>query len=275
MVEFDVSKFKLVYVMFSGGKDSLTTLHLMRKYSNVRALFIDTGIATPGMRDYIIDVCRKLGVEADIISTKYDFFSLVLTNGFPIMKYRWCKHYLKIHPLREFVKKLIDEYSVEGTALVTGVRASESWMKSRTVKLYKHPELYGIQVYAVIHEWSEEDVYTYLTKNDLTKYVKDSKLLKDCWCTPYKTPSDYALLAIHYPQFFRKFVETERKLNEHRKRDKPIAGLWIKGKPIYFSEIAENPHKFLENAKFSEPCEANCLICSGCKLSKDVSSSVN
>jgi 3'-phosphoadenosine 5'-phosphosulfate sulfotransferase (PAPS reductase)/FAD synthetase len=130
------SKFENVYAMFSGGRDSLVTLHLsFRALKNkVEALFIDTGISTPGLKEYVESIAKEFNVKLNIVSPRYNYFKLVLKKGFPTITRRWCKEYLKLQPLKDW----INERDPEKILLITGVRADESWMKARTEKFLKH-----------------------------------------------------------------------------------------------------------------------------------------
>ncbi len=102
----DLQNFKEIYVMFSGGKDSLVALHLTKSIfqEKTKALFINTGIPTPGVIDYVKETCKELNVELTILEPKYDYFELVNKIGFPTITRRWCKYYLKLKPLKEFTK---------------------------------------------------------------------------------------------------------------------------------------------------------------------------
>jgi 3'-phosphoadenosine 5'-phosphosulfate sulfotransferase (PAPS reductase)/FAD synthetase len=241
-----------VYVMFSGGRDSLVTLDLVLKTlknSIVNPLFIDTGIATPGLKDYVIKICESYGLKPRIIGPNYDFFELVIKKGFPMVKYRWCKEYLKMRPLKRFVEEMKER---EKVILVTGVRKEESWFKAKASKVYDHPFL-GVKVYAPIFNWTSKLVKKYIEANGLEENPLYNVYGKayDCWCTVYKSPADFALLAVHEPEFFRKFVDIESKLKRGG------SALYYKGERVYLRDIGERPQIYLEKY----PQKFNCPLC--------------
>jgi phosphoadenosine phosphosulfate reductase len=245
--------YERVYVMFSGGRDSLVVLDLSLRAlgrERVEALFIDTGIATPGLKEYVVETCIGYGVKLNIVSPDYDFFKLVELKGFPMIKYRWCKEYLKIKPLKCFV----DELKTRGVdfVLVTGLRRDESWFKGKGRKLYDHPVL-GVKVYAPIFEWTGDMVREYiklcgLRENSLYELYGKAY---DCWCTAFKSPADFALLAILHPDFFKKFVEAEAKLRSGG------SALYYNGRRVYLRDIAKNPDKYLREY----PRTFKCPLC--------------
>jgi len=244
--------YERVYVMFSGGRDSLVTLDLTLKALEmdvVKPLFIDTGIATPGLKEYVIETCEGYGLEPKIIEPDYDFFDLVLKKGFPMVKYRWCKEYLKMRPLKRFVDEVREQ---EKAILVTGIRREESWFKARAHKTYEHPFL-RIKVYAPIFDWASELVRRYIEVKGLEEnplYEVYGKAY-DCWCTVYKSPADFALLAIREPKFFKKFVDVESKLR------KGGAALYYRGEKVYLRDIEERPQEFLKKY----PQKFTCPLC--------------
>jgi phosphoadenosine phosphosulfate reductase len=245
--------FDVVYVMFSGGRDSHVTLDLSLRAlgrGRVEALFIDTGIATPGLRDYVVETCRDYCVKLNIVGPDYDYFELVLKKGFPMVKYRWCKEYLKIKPLKRFVEEAKRLHG--NIILLTGLRRDESWFKAKAQKLYDHPVL-GVKVYAPIFEWSGEVVREYIKQYRLREnplYELYGKAY-DCWCTVYKSPADFALLAILHPDFFKKFVETEAKLRSRG------SALYYNGEKVYLRNIARNPWEYLKKY----PVRRSCPFC--------------
>jgi len=235
-----LSPFKQIYVMFSGGKDSLVALHITYKVfpEKTKALFINTGIATPGLIDYVKEVTSELNVPLDIISPKDDYFRLVERIGFPTITHRWCKHYLKLKPLQDF----LEDKNKNEIVLVTGVRKDESWMKSRAKKLYFNPK-FGVHTYAPIYDFTEQDVEEYIKVNGLKKNPLYNIYGKayDCWCSAYKSPADFAVLALKNPEFFQKFVEAEAKLR------KGGSGLFYNHQRIYFRDIQKDPKLYLES----------------------------
>jgi len=245
-----LSAFRQVYVMFSGGRDSLVALHLTWSVypDRTRALHINTGISTPGLLDYVKEITTSFGIPLDIVSPKYDYFELVEKIGFPEITRRWCKHYLKLEPLKEFLK----DKNKQEIVLVTGVRRDESWMKSHAKKFYLHPK-FGVYVYAPIYEFTEDDVKEYIKANGLKEnplYDVYGKAY-DCWCSAYKSPADFAVLAIRNPEFFQKFVDAEAKLK------KGGSGLFYNHQKVYFRDIQKDPNYYLQ--KFSRTYK--CPLC--------------
>jgi len=242
-----LSQFKQIYVMFSGGRDSLVALHITWSAfpEKTRALFINTGIATPGLVDYVKEITTSFNVPLDIISPKEDYFKLVEKKGFPTITHRWCKHFLKLQPLQEFLK----DKNKEEIVLVTGVRKDESWMKSRTSKFYVHPK-FGVHMYSPVYEFTEKEIEDYIKTHGLKRnplYDVYGKAY-DCWCSAYKSPADFAMLALKNPEFFQKFVEAEERLR------KGGSGLFYSHQKVYFRDIQKKPEEYLKQFERTYKC---------------------
>lgn len=70
-----------VYVSFSGGKDSTVLLHLVREdYPNVKAMFVDTGLEYPEIREFV-----KTFDNVDIVKPKKSFKKVIETFGYPLI----------------------------------------------------------------------------------------------------------------------------------------------------------------------------------------------
>ena len=70
-----------VYISFSGGKDSTVLLDLVRQdYPNVRAMFVDTGLEYPEIKQFV-----KTFDNVDIVRPKMSFKQVIEKYGYPII----------------------------------------------------------------------------------------------------------------------------------------------------------------------------------------------
>lgn len=70
-----------VYISFSGGKDSTVLLDLIRQdYPNVMAVFVDTGLEYPEIKDFV-----KTKENVIIIRPKISFKQVVEKYGYPVV----------------------------------------------------------------------------------------------------------------------------------------------------------------------------------------------
>jgi len=184
-------------VTFSGGKDSTTVLQLTvemlldlkrasfkEKFKPVYIVSSDTGVEMPVIDDYFHNKIKDidnfiansgLNVHVEILRPEVDqtFWSLLLGKGYPSPNntFRWCTDRMKIRPATKFLKGLANEH--QSILMLLGVRSDESQARAQSIQkrevnhrgFSKHNDIPNAFVFSPISDWSNADVWTYLSKN--------------------------------------------------------------------------------------------------------------
>jgi len=206
-------------VLFSGGKDSTVTLHLVKShYDDTKALFVHTTCAVPGLAKHVKQVCKLLNVPLDIIAPKVSFFKLLEKWGAPTIRRRWCMRVLKQEPVHDYLQKI----GKRETILFDGRRACESWMRKRHFERrieYGYPDpsvnlhpKFRVFCISPIWNWTDYEVNEYIRKHKLPINPIYAKLGSggDCICPVYKHRDFFMRLRLHYPKLFEKIVSIEK-----------------------------------------------------------------
>ena len=70
-----------VYVSFSGGKDSVVLLDMVRKlYPKTKAVFVDTGLEYPEIKDFV-----RTFENVEILTPKKNFTQVIKDYGYPVI----------------------------------------------------------------------------------------------------------------------------------------------------------------------------------------------
>lgn len=222
-----------VYCLFSGGRDSLAVLHLSKRVCEslsipLEAIYVDTTISTPGNLEYVESVCKGIGARLVIVRPKLDFFAYVKRWGFPTATRRWCCYHLKIEPLKEYFIKVQDKWGL----IVDGMRREESKRRSVFPKVGFHRR-FKMLCYHPIFEWTKQDVLKYISRYNLPENPLYKKLPRatECWCTAFKTISQFRILKENWPELFMKFVEAEANLKPGK------SALFKNGRKIYLKDL--------------------------------------
>lgn len=151
------------FVGFSGGKDSIVTLELVRQ-SGVRysAGYSCTGIDYPEIPRFI----RHYYPEVIFSFPKESYWSLLRKNGPPMRTVRWCCRLLK-------------EQSSSHKNCVFGIRAEESVTRAARGRISTYK---GKTSYKPIFNWPEWAVWSFIDQNQLPYPASYDEGLKRIGC---------------------------------------------------------------------------------------------
>jgi 3'-phosphoadenosine 5'-phosphosulfate sulfotransferase (PAPS reductase)/FAD synthetase len=225
-----------VYVLFSGGKDSLATLSLVTEAckplnKKVVAVHADTTVGIPDNLGYVTTACQQLMSELVIVRPKRDYFELAQHKGLPRFGARWCCGELKVKPLSIYFS------SQPGSKIILdGIRSEESKIREVMPRMSWHKH-FSSYVYHPIKDWTSEQLYSYLAEQNLSLnplYAKGFRRASECWCGVFKGVAEFKILKDTYPDFFNKLVELEASMRNGS------SYLFKNGKKVYLKDLLKD-----------------------------------
>ena len=196
------------YVCFSGGKDSIVTLDLVKKAGVKYDVHMQlTSVDPPELLKFI----REYYPECQMHKPKMSMFKLIRKNGMPPTR------------LVRYCCRLLKETGGMNRAKITGIR----WEESNRRKLRKAYEYStnGFEDYLVhpIIEWASDEIWEYIKSNKLPypDLYNEGFHRIGCIGCPMADRQRYRQFE-RWPQFKKAYWNTFIKVIEERK---------IKGKP--------------------------------------------
>lgn len=140
------------YGCFSGGKDSLVVKQLAAEAGvKVAWHYSVTTIDPPELVRYMR---REHSDVRWVRNPRWNFFTAMITNGFPTRRSRWC--------CREFK----ENSSPDGADLLMGLRAEESARRAKTWGTVTPHRRGGVVVSPII-DWSSDEVWAFIRDRGL------------------------------------------------------------------------------------------------------------
>lgn len=210
-------------IQFSGGKDSMAVLGLVREMTeNFVCAYMATGLEFNGVVQFVRKTCKEMGVTLLVSHPglhKGNLFKRIEQfRRFPGMLRPWCCRDLKLRPQ----KKLLHETYGKGAFYkLEGVRLSES---SRRKYIYKgivgtmmrpDDEHKGsFEVFPILH-WTDDDVLNFLDLKGLpTSGLYEQYGVSGCsWC-PFYGADIYRRVLRQVPNHYDRFIEWEERLGQ-------------------------------------------------------------
>ncbi len=194
---------KPVTVSYSGGKDSLATLLLVRDAaSDFDILFADTGLEFEETVDNVKEIAKELGLPLKIHSSGDSFWNSIDNFGPPTVEARWCCKVCKLGAITQLIEGNYDN----GCLTFIGQRKYESEVRANSDHIWKNPWV-GNQIGATpIQNWTALHVWLYL----FWKRAKYNPLYEQgfdrigCWLCPSASMADFTRLSDIHPELGEK-----------------------------------------------------------------------
>lgn len=204
-----------VSVSYSGGKDSLATLLLVRdSVPEFDILFADTGLEFPETLDNVKQTAKDFNLPLKTHSSGEAFWQSIGDFGPPTVEARWCCKVCKLGAITQ----LIENNYENGCLTFIGQRKYESEIRANSEHIWKNPWV-GNQIGATpIQSWTALHVWLYLFR----KKAKYNTLYEEgfdrigCWLCPSASMADFLRLREIHPELSEKL---EKYLKEYAARN--------------------------------------------------------
>lgn len=217
-----------VALMFSGGKDSLACLHLVKDYlDKTIVVWVNTGANFPEIEQMMREV---KAIVTHFHEIKTDQPSSIKANGYPVdvVPVNYTKLGQSVTSIKDFKLRSYFECCAENfwipcdaemrklgvTGVIRGQRNSEAHrapIKSGYVEN-------GIEYHLPIESWSDSEVIDYLRSKDvfINERLSMAHSSLDCWnCTAYMAESSerFKYIKKHHPSKYESIVEIVKKID--------------------------------------------------------------
>ncbi|MFW5953327.1 MAG: phosphoadenosine phosphosulfate reductase family protein [Candidatus Natronoplasma sp.] len=240
-IENEVDKHELpTAVAYSGGKDSLATLHLLLDAGlDPDMIFIDTGIELPETIDNVKRVAERYALNLNMRKANSGYWNNLDHFGPSAKDYRWCCKTCKLGPTSLLIK---DNYD-DGVLSFIGQRRYESKQRMSQGSTWNNPWVPGQVSSSPIQDWTAFHVWLYLfSKNaDWNKWYEKGFERIGCWVCP---ASDLAELD-KLKEEFRGYERFEEALKLYAEKN-DLPDKWIKLGLWRWLDVPENMEDLLD-----------------------------
>lgn len=198
----DGKRLAAVAVLFSGGNDSTTVVHLFRKQTQV-AIHANTGIGVEQTRQFVRDTCSDWGIPLSEKSPPSGgtYRDMVLERGFPGPAQHFKMYQrLKERCLRQSRREIVRNGHRERVVFLAGRRRSESDRRSAIVAAERVDSVIWISPMVL---WTKMDLNTYrlmcgdVPVNEVTDMIHMSG---ECLCGSFAPQNELEMIGEWFPE---------------------------------------------------------------------------
>jgi 3'-phosphoadenosine 5'-phosphosulfate sulfotransferase (PAPS reductase)/FAD synthetase len=205
-----------VYVLFSGGDDSLAAALIGAKAAKFRAcVHIDTGIGIPETQAFVRETCQQQGWPLLVyraVDQGQGYDALALRYGFPGPAAHFRMYIrLKERALDAFIREH-KTHRRDRLVLVTGARAKESQRRMGHVQPVRRD---GVQVWVnPLHEWPKCACLDWIEQNGVSRnqVVELLHMSGECLCGSFAKPGELKEIALWYPHVAARITDLETRV---------------------------------------------------------------
>ena len=198
-------------VGYSGGKDSSAVVQCVfymledlkkdgeKLHKDIHIICTDTMVENPIVSMWVetsLKIMQQTAIDSELPITthlltpdpKDSFWTNLIGRGYPAPrnKFRWCTERMKIDPVTKFIEERLTE--TRQAIILLGTRFQESAARGKRMKEYEktkvrdllspHQSQSNTFVYAPIRDWSNDEVWLFLTQMPNPWGINNKDLLK-------------------------------------------------------------------------------------------------